>query len=280
MSFKLEIPKPCSEDWSKMKIGLHSRFCENCEKDVMDFTGMSREEILRYVLTNHNKQLCARLYPSQVDFTHVDPWIVIEGLSEKQRKSNLPFYILSISALMMAGCGPGDMGINGAQKPDTVFVGGHGDSLLVEGKIPDPDTSRIVIMGDICISPDQTPTIGINYRDHADSLPKGEIPVHIAEVMPEFPGGAEALVKFVKDQIKYPEWEQKENIQGLVIVTFVVDKDGKIRDPRILKTVQGSKNFNAEVIRIMTSMPNWKPGENHGKKVAVQYNLPVKFSLK
>lgn len=97
--------------------------------------------------------------------------------------------------------------------------------------------------------------------------------------MPEFKGGVDSLFSYIKNNIKYPEWEKKQKIEGRVFVTFIVDKNGTITKPRILKTVEDSKNFDNEVIRVISEMPAWIPGQHNGENVAVQFNLPVRFKL-
>ena len=97
--------------------------------------------------------------------------------------------------------------------------------------------------------------------------------------MPEFVGGLDSLGSFLKSNIIYPEWEKKNKIEGAVYISFVVEKDGKISNPEIYKTVKASKNFDTEVKRVISLMPNWKAGENKGRKVAVKLILPIRFKL-
>ncbi len=99
----------------------------------------------------------------------------------------------------------------------------------------------------------------------------------VVENDPEFPGGMEALYKYLRDNIKYPQLARDNNITGKVYVTFVVERDGSIANPRVLKDIGGG--CGAEAIRVVKSMPKWTPGKQRGKNVRVQYNLPVNFSL-
>jgi len=103
-----------------------------------------------------------------------------------------------------------------------------------------------------------------------------EIPFYV-EVMPEFPGGVNELMKFLGKSVKYPEEATKKNIQGKVIVSFIIEKDGSIGQAKIARSVDPS--LDAEAIRVVNSMPNWQPGKNAGKVVRVQYTLPVNFKL-
>lgn len=103
--------------------------------------------------------------------------------------------------------------------------------------------------------------------------------VSIAEKMPEFPGGQSELFKFINTNIQYPQFEKENEIQGNVYVRFTITEEGLVKDPKILKSVNGAPNFDKEVIRVIKLMPNWIPGENAGKKVSVYFTMPVKFKL-
>lgn len=100
----------------------------------------------------------------------------------------------------------------------------------------------------------------------------------IVEVMPVFPGGMSALMKYLGENIKYPEEAKKKNMQGRVYVAFIVNQDGSISDTRIIRGA--SPLLDAEALRVIGSMPKWKPGMQKGKAVRVQYSVPVVFSLK
>lgn len=100
----------------------------------------------------------------------------------------------------------------------------------------------------------------------------------IVEEMPQFPGGGEAaLIKYLQSNIKYPAMARENGIEGIVYVTFVVDRDGKVKDAKILRG-KGA-GLDEEALRVVRSMPDWKPGKQNGRSVAVQYNLPVNFKL-
>ncbi|MCK9398362.1 MAG: TonB family protein [Bacteroidales bacterium] len=100
----------------------------------------------------------------------------------------------------------------------------------------------------------------------------------VVESMPEFPGGDSALYRFLTENIHYPDSTKKAGIQGRVFMTFAVNKDGSISDVQVLRGIGGG--CDEEALRVVKSMPNWIPGKQRGKPVRVQYNLPIKFSLK
>ena len=99
----------------------------------------------------------------------------------------------------------------------------------------------------------------------------------VVEVMPEFSGGINALMKYLSDNIKYPEEAKKEGIQGRVFVNFVVEKSGKVNNVNVIRGIGGG--CDEEAIRVISSMPDWKPGLENGKAVRVDYNIPIKFAL-
>ena len=99
----------------------------------------------------------------------------------------------------------------------------------------------------------------------------------IVEHMPDFPGGQAALMKYLASNIKYPTIAQENGTQGRVIVQFVVNRDGSIVDARVARSVD--PYLDREALRVVNSMPKWKPGMQRNKPVRVLYTLPVMFRL-
>lgn len=100
----------------------------------------------------------------------------------------------------------------------------------------------------------------------------------VVETMPEFPGGQQALFKYLSENVKYPVIAQENGIQGRVICQFVVNKDGAIVDVEVVRS-GGDPSLDKEAIRVIKSMPKWKPGKQRGKAVRVKYTVPVNFRL-
>jgi protein TonB len=98
-----------------------------------------------------------------------------------------------------------------------------------------------------------------------------------AEQQPEFPGGAEAMVKFIQRNLKYPKLAMRQGTEGKVFVSFVVNKDGSITDAEIAKGI--SADCDAEAKRVVMLMPPWKVGKQNGKPVRCKFILPVSFKL-
>ncbi|PKP04770.1 MAG: energy transducer TonB [Bacteroidetes bacterium HGW-Bacteroidetes-6] len=143
-------------------------------------------------------------------------------------------------------------------KDDNVVIN---DTLVFD---PNPDINQTVVKH-----------ITIDTTDIVINDPP---PVFIAPVMPEFPGGTEALYNFLGGNIKYPSLARESNIQGTVFVTFVIEKDGSVTNAQILRGIGGG--CDEEAMRVVRKMPNWNPGQNSlGRPVRVQLNLPVRFVL-
>jgi protein TonB len=99
----------------------------------------------------------------------------------------------------------------------------------------------------------------------------------VVEQMPSFPGGPSALMQYLNSNIKYPVVAEENGVQGRVIVTFVVERDGSITDVKVVKSVDPS--LDKEAARVVKSMPKWQPGKQNGSAVRVKYTVPVTFRL-
>ena len=97
------------------------------------------------------------------------------------------------------------------------------------------------------------------------------------EQMPEFPGGMPAMIEYLQTNMKYPEDAVKQKVGGRVMVMFVVETDGSISNVRVARNVFPS--LDAEAVRVVKTMPKWKPGKEKGRLVRVNYTLPVVFSI-
>jgi TonB family protein len=310
---KIKINEPCDADWKKMKIGMISRHCELCVKNVMDFTKMSREEILIYLFKNNNKSTCARMYGGQMDFHHQELEAIIEGT--RKQKGNLPFVVMSLAALALLSCNGGtDLAsgfnptlgkvvplglptfhdsvkqskIDSVTRIDTTT---KIDQSLKTGKIISEEPTKIictpkkgeiervvdVLMGDVIAI--ETGEIELHEPIVAGNVivNKVERAIEIAEVMPEFVGGMDSLMSYLSKNINYPKKAQKLGIEGRVFLQFIVEKDGSITNSKILRGIE--KSMDKEAMRVVNAMPSWIPGNNRGEVVAVKYTLPIKFVI-
>lgn len=256
----------CPEQWDKMKVGLVSRYCENCRRDVQDFTKMSREEILLFLLNNRGNKVCGRIRRTQLDYHHREVLITIDRYLKTSKSSNLSFYLLSMSALLMMGC-VDDMAQKANLKPATEFASEADVNAKIDvNNLPeDIEFPGDSLFGDFI-------DVGIISIDTID-MPQTDV-YTVVEVMPEFPGGMPALVAYITENMKYPKGESATT----AFVEFIVDVDGDLRDIKILKS-SDSEAFDKEVIRLIENMPQWKAGEHEGRKVKVRFVLPVRVRV-
>ena len=98
----------------------------------------------------------------------------------------------------------------------------------------------------------------------------------VVESMPEFPGGQQALFKYLSENVKFPSIAKENGIRGRVICQFVVNKDGSIVDVEVVRS-GGDTSIDKEAIRVIKSMPKWKPAKQRGKAVRVRYSVPINF---
>ena len=99
----------------------------------------------------------------------------------------------------------------------------------------------------------------------------------VVEQMPEYPGGSMAMFEYLSKSIKYPKEAEEAKKEGRVIATFIINKDGSISDACVVKSVDPA--LDAEALRVINGMPNWKPGKQNGKVVNVKYTIPISFRL-
>lgn len=116
-----------------------------------------------------------------------------------------------------------------------------------------------------------------SFSTKADSV-RNETFTYV-DLMPEFPGGQGRMLRFINQNLKYPETEMKNKIEGTVFLQFIVLKSGKIFDIKVLGSIPNSIALEKEAIRVIKTMPDWIPGIQNGDFVNVEYNLPIIFKI-
>jgi TonB family protein len=133
--------------------------------------------------------------------------------------------------------------------------------------------SEIIIAYDFSVYDDGSEN---NLNDEKSELDMDKIFV-FTEQHPEFPGGDNARIQYISENVNYPKKAREKGTQGTVYASFIVEKDGSISNVEILRGI--GYGCDEEVIRVISSMPNWKPGIQRGKAVRAQFNMPIKFTL-
>lgn len=187
-------------------------------------------------------------------------------------------------ALGLASCGSGASG-NAPDTDDRILTGEPMPPVEETDTVQEADTVKRVwrapddsdlYLGGFEVMPLNPPDSDAFYEE--GEVPEDEALVGIiAETEPEYPGGYEAMIKFVQDNLKYPQLALENAIHGRVYLTFVVEEDGSISNVRVLRDIGGGCGLEAK--RVVEMMPKWKPGKQRDKVVRTQYNLPVNFVL-
>lgn len=136
---------------------------------------------------------------------------------------------------------------------------------------PKPETKAQPANADEVFTVVENPSLPIKGSDIEDDV------FMVVEEMPEFPDGTDALMEYLRSNLNYPAECKENNIQGRVIVSFVVNKDGSIIEPKVVKSVD--PELDAEALRVISTMPAWTPGKQKGETVRVKYTVPVTFRL-
>ena len=106
---------------------------------------------------------------------------------------------------------------------------------------------------------------------------ESDVPLVSVDQMPQFPGGEKEMMRFIKFNLHYPPSAQENNIQGTVIMNFVVDREGKITNIKVIKGI--GFGCDEESIRVLARMPAWTPGKQRGQTVLVSFTMPIRFVL-
>ena len=124
------------------------------------------------------------------------------------------------------------------------------------------------------------PTTGLGIIDAPKPTDDGPVEAFAVHKMPSFPGGEAEMFKWISQNMSYPQMAREAGTEGLVVLSFVVGKDGNISDIAVLKTPAGGNVLGTEATRVVKSMPRWSPGEANGHPVKVRFTLPIRFAIK
>lgn len=125
---------------------------------------------------------------------------------------------------------------------------------------------------------EETKAVAAKVQPASSGQSEDETVYTTVEKMPEFPGGQQAMNRYLSEDLRYPVIAQENGIQGRAICQYIVNKDGSISDVKILRSA-GDPSLDKEAIRLIKAMPKWNPGKQNGKPVRVQCTTQVRFSL-
>ena len=122
--------------------------------------------------------------------------------------------------------------------------------------------------------------IATEKNNATDSVTTDEVfDFQVVDKKPKFPGGTTSLQSYINRSLKYPQVSRENNSQGRVIVRFIINSDGTVTSPQVVRS-SGDFYLDMEAVRVIESMPKWKPGKHKGKPVCVYFTMPIVFSIK
>lgn len=280
---KISIPEPCHEKWDKMTPAENGRFCLSCSKTVIDFTTMLPEEVQHFFMANQNKSVCGRFKNSQLENIIIQiPAKVLYKQTQYHRMFLLALFIAMGTTLFSCQDKNGDK-----QKINKIEI------------VEDSSTKQSVMVGDIKVSgnessqvPPPPPPPKVDHVKFVKPTPKSSGKTTkdktqsskqikkdnsvlttgaVTQTNAEFPGGIDPFYTFFADEFKTPENTDTKNLK--IRISFAVEKNGTLS---FLESVPAiDKAIENEIIRVLSLSPKWEPGESSGKKIRMQYSLPI-----
>jgi len=169
----------------------------------------------------------------------------------------------------------------GVKHPAWVAVNERGETfvfdttpVLVTAPLPAEPVEKLAEPREVIVMSEKQ---DVPIYEEMPAQPTRDVLFTLVEKMPQFPGGESAMFQFLTENLKYPVLAKEYGIEGRVVVSFVVEKDGSLTDLKIVKDIGGG--CEAEAMRLVQAMPPWEPGEHRGRKARVAYTLPIKFKM-
>ncbi len=279
---KISIPEPCHEKWDKMTPVENGRFCLSCSKTVIDFTTMLPEEAQRFFIANQNKNVCGRFKNSQLENIIIQiPTEILYKQTQYHKIFLLALFIAMGTTLFSCQDKNGDKQkinkieiVGSSSTEERTMVGDIKVSGNESSQVPPPPPPKI---NQVKFVKPTTKSSGETTKDKTQSSNqvKKENSVFttgaVTQTNAEFPGGIDPFYTFFTNEFKMPENTDTKNLK--IRISFAVEKNGTLSYlesvPAIDKTIEN------EIIRVLSLSPKWEPGESNGKKIRMQYSLPI-----
>ncbi|WP_291153851.1 hypothetical protein [Flavobacterium sp. UBA7680] len=283
---KITIPEPCHEDWNKMTPSENGRFCLSCSKTVVDFTSMLPDEIQHFFVQNQSNKICGRFRKSQLDSVTIQiPSRVLYAQTNYYKIFLLALFVAMGTTLFSCADKEGNK-----KKIDKVEV------------VKDTVTKERVMVGDVPINPNDShhnplpppppppkvdqvkfvknpvnntkkeKSIKINCKKAVEEEDNSTfVTGAVMQTNAEFPGGIDQFYTFFAKEFKKPEGSNIGKTK--IILAFAVEKNGSVSYLQSQPAVD--QPLEKELIRVLSLCPKWEPGESNGKKIKMQYSLPI-----
>lgn len=279
--YKITIPEPCNENWDEMTPKNNGRFCFSCTKTVVDFTTMLPDEVQHFFVANQNKNVCGRFKNSQLDTTTIQiPSRILYSQTHYHKMFLLALFIAMGTTLFSCADKDGNKQkidkievVENSSTQENIKVGDINVSGNDSTQIPPPpppkaNQVKFVKPSPInCVETTKGKKQSNKIKEDDSVFTTGAV----LQTYAEFPGGIDPFYTFFENEFKAPENTNTENLK--IRISFAVEKNGTLSYiesvPAIDKTIEN------EIIRVLNLSPKWQPGESNGKKIRMQYSLPV-----
>lgn len=285
-NYKISIPEPCSEDWNKMTPNENGRFCLSCSKTVVDFTSMLPEEIQQYIIQNQGNKICGRFKKSQLDSITIQIPSKVLYTQTHFHKIFLLALFISMGTVLFS-CQNKDGNKQKIEKIEVIE-----DSLVLKTesnkKHETPNTksstgseikstkhkSSSVLKKKKVFSTTKTECGETLVYDeiYEDNTVYGGMGI---DVIPDYPGGINVFFDAFRSEYRIPKQLKKST--GVIKMSFVIEKDGKLNEIKIIEDL--GFGTGEEATRVLEKSIKWTPGETLGKKVRTFYDLPIALEL-
>ena len=313
MSIQIQVPQPCHASWDKMTPQENGRHCKSCDKVVIDFSRMNDEEIKKWFRKKEGEKICGHFRVDQVKRLQ----IVVKPREFKQlgwspvQLIRVAIFLVFFSSLFSCSPYPEQNGamteivIDDEKDPNDEISGKlimphldvdtsktntietlTGDTIypldsnhcvpMINGGLSVPQE---VLKGEVIRVPEVKPDTSIQ-SDLNDTHIKGKVsPAYGIDHKASFPGGENAMIKWINENKLYPEINRARMFRETVVVDVSISSIGR---PNVIKFVSPEfvpDVFQAEVIRILNEMPNWKPATKYGKPISSTTQISIPFQL-
>lgn len=282
-----QIPRPCHENWDSMSPTEKGRFCKACQKQVIDFTQQSREEVLLYLLQHPYQQVCGRMRSSQLLPETVGHTPEIPTQYTRYRITNAAFYLLFSGALLLHSCGtessPPEVDERVAlyrAVTDTIDI-----PVIPNPEKPAATRTEAFISGDVILPVQQEEQLVVgNMASSPSYLADTVYSYQDVERMPVFGKGFDSLQAYLREHISLYTQDVAPQASVLMLVRMVVNRYGMIEQAALVQSPQAHTSkvtykMAQEVLDAIRSMPPWVSGMQNGCPTDVVCYLPVRLSL-
>ncbi len=269
---KIMIPQPCSKTWENMTPNEQGRFCDSCQKTVVDFTLFSTTDIQNYFSKHYGQKVCGRFKNEQLATINIE--IPSAVLNQIPAGRNFALALLIVFGTTLFSCTDNEgkqVKINGVEITDSQnkketnpLIGATVVFKPIEKKRKEANNAK------------QIPTlIGEVETQSFDSMEGVVCDLPLINP-PEFIGGEDSLTAFIEKHLTRPQKFIQSDMTGKIIIGFYIETDGSTSNVKIIRGL--NNEWDNEAVKVVKSMPKWKPGEENGTLVRSGMALPIIIS--